>query len=89
MDNTTKTMNRFTFVHSSSVDDSVIRAELTRRGYAQTTDARWFSSQNHPCSLDNFVEVLARSGSGEIRYQECDPEYVPALTEWLHQLTAG
>lgn len=75
-------VDRFTFVHQGSVDDDAIRAALRQRGYAETTDARWFSSQNHPCSLDSFVEVLTRSGSGVIRYQKCDPDSVPALTEW-------
>ena len=75
-------MDRITFVYPGPVDDNVIRAALLERGYAETTDARWFASQNHPCSLDNFVEVLARPGSGEICYQECNPDGVPALTEW-------
>ena len=61
MDNTTKTMNRFTFVHSSSVDDSVIRAELTRRGYAKTTDATSSRCWPDPAAARSVTRSATRS----------------------------
>ena len=70
----------FSFITSTlPVTDDAVRAELQRRGLDPTTDARWFASQNHPSSLDEFVEVLYRPGSGQVQWQQGDSDYAPAL----------
>ena len=85
MDNNTSKQERVSFVvNSIQIDETIVWTELADRGFDRNTiDVRWFASPNAAGSVDAFVETLIRPGTGDIRWQDCDPNFVPALTEWV------
>ncbi len=87
MDNNTSKQERVSFVvNSIQIDETIVWTELADRGFDRNTiDVRWFASPNAAGSVDAFVETLIRPGTGDIRWQDCDPSFVPALTGWVEQ----